>query len=114
MITNSYTIQKREREPESEKTLFDILAYAEKFISEKNCKCDIKITRGEKVLKIENFSSLENLEDNVALQIFKISSLKINVLSKYVYQNYPVLDNNPEDEKKPAFLVELLKLDIIL
>ena len=43
-----------------------------------------------------------------------MSSLKVNVLSKYVYQNYPVLDNNPEDEKKPSFIVELLKLDIVL
>ena len=114
MITNSYTIQKREREPESEKTLFDILANAEKFTSEKNCKCDITITRNEKVLKIENFISLEKLEDTIALQIFKMSSLKVNVLSKYVYQNYPVLDNNPEDEKKPSFIVELLRLDICL
>lgn len=114
MITNSYTIQKREREPESEKALFDILAYAEKFVSEKNCKCNITIARGEKILKIENFISLEKLEEDIGLQIFKMSTLKVNVLSKYVYQNYPVLDNNPENEKKPSFIVELLRLDIVL
>ena len=114
MTTNSYTIQKRERNPESEKTLFEILNFAEKFSAEKNCKTEISIIRkNADILEIKDFESLERLDNSTALELFKLSTKKVEILNKYVYQNYPVLDNNPEEDK-PSFIVELLKLEIYL
>lgn len=115
MITNSYVIQKREREPDEPKNLSDILGFAEKFASSKNCQVRLTIKENEKKL-IDNlvFDKLENVSDDYALILFKNQNKEIKILNKYVYQNYPVLDNNPENEKKPTFFVELLRLEIIL
>lgn len=113
MTTNSYTIQKREREPNGVKSVAEILAFSEKFASEKNCDVQLSLfSKNENLIENLKFRKLEDLDDEIALKLFKVQNKEIETLNKYVYQDFPVLDNNPEDDKKPSSITYLLKLEI--
>lgn len=97
MNTFKRTIQIREREVETSKTLANYLADLEKLNLKNNCKAFISIKRNEeKILENVEFISLENLEEETALKLFRLSSKEIINLYEDKYQVFPNLKINED------------------
>jgi hypothetical protein len=97
MKTFKRTIQIREREIENSKTLSEYLKTLEKICVENSAKALIRID-GLFDEKIE-FEKLENLNDDIALKLFKNSNKEIDELFEDRYQVFPNLkieENSPD------------------
>lgn len=92
MIVDKRTIQIRQREVESSKTLSEYFRSLEKLTTENNSFAEVEIFKNNEVLVEKfKFDKLELVDDTLALLLFKNSNVEIKELKEHRYQVFPNL-----------------------